>query len=170
MGALTMPRLTPQKLDGNYLNTEAIGMASGAVLFTGALVQGKTIGTGSALRAVRGQQGTGLRVLGVFDNQPHLIPGPSVTSTLDGFPAVQFKRGTFKFNISTSDPVTLADLFTVVYVEDDQTIRKSWGGGYSAAGLLVAIDTYLDPTGPGAWVTLGDLSMNAPQPTGFVLP
>ena len=170
MGALTMPRLTPQKADSRYLNTESIGMASGAVLYVGGLIQGKTVGTGSALRAVRGQQGTGLRVLGVLDNQPNLLPAPSYSSTLDGYPVVQFKRGTFKFNISTTDPVALADLWTVVYVEDDQTIRKSWGGGYSAAGLLVGIDDYTSPTGPGAWVEIGDLSLNAPQPTGFVLP
>ncbi len=170
MGQLTMPRLTPQKLDDKYLNTESIGMASGAVLYVGGIIQGKTVGTGSALRAVRGQQGTGLRVLGVLDNQPHLLPLPSYQSVSDGFPQVQFKRGTFKFNISLTDPVTLADLWTVVYVEDDQTIRRSWGGGFSAAGELTGIDDYTSPTGPGAWVRLGDLSMNAPQPTGFVLP
>lgn len=170
MGALTQPRLTPHQLDAFYPQTGSVGMASGATVFVGGLMVGKTVGTGSALRGVPGQIGTGLRVLGVVGNQKNLIPGPSYTSVSDGSPSLEFDRGAFKFDIDSTDPVTLADLYNLVYITDDHTICRSWVGGKSAAGILVGIDDFTDPNGAGAWVEIAQLPTSAPNPTGIFLP
>lgn len=169
---LTQPRFTPQRMDSGYMNTEVVAMASGATLFVGALVCLQNVGTGSSARAVRGQVATGLRAIGIMDNQPHLIPKGSYTSTQDGFPKVQIRKGCFKLDISSSDPVTEQDLYKAVYVLDDHTIAKTSGGNArSLAGVLQKIDNSTDPTGAGAWVDVGALpSSGFPLPTGLGLP
>ncbi len=172
MGALTQARLTPQWDDGSYPNRFTAKMASGATIFVGSLVVGANVGTGSSMRAVPGRVGTGLRALGIMDDQPHLIPAPSYTSTLDGIPTIQIRRGCFKLDIDPSDPVTEQDLGRLVYITSDHEIAKTPGGnGRSIAGVLRQIDYAGDPTGPGAWVDIGTLpTTGAPLPTGLSLP
>lgn len=172
MGALTMARLTPQRLDGDYMNTERMGMASGVQLFVGAIVCAQGVGTGGSARAVQGKTATGLRAIGIMDQQPHLIPAASFTSTTDGIPVVQIRRGTFKVDIDPLDPVTEANLYQICYLTSDHEICKTTGGNAkSIAGRLVEIDYTTDPTGPGAWVEFGVLPTSGlPLPTGVGLP
>lgn len=172
MGALTMPRKTPQWGNGEYENRLPAKMASGATIFVGALVVGANIGTGSSVRAIPGRVGTGLRALGIMDDQPQLLPRGSYTSTEDGIPAIQIRQGTFKLDIDPSDPVTEADIGRAVYITSDHEIAKTPGGNArSIAGVLRSIDYAGDPTGPGAWVAIGTLPTTGfPLPTGVSLP
>lgn len=172
MGALTMARFTPQLGDARQQNLAVANMASGARIFMGALVVGATVGTGSSMRAIPGRQGTGLRVLGVMDNQSQLIPGSVVVSETDGYPQIQLRQGTFKFDNDPNDPVTEQDLFKICYVASDHEVSKtSNGNARSFAGVVKKIDNSSDPTGPGVWVTLGELPTSGfPLPTGLGLP
>lgn len=173
MGALTMPRLTPQLGDARFQNLAVANMASGATIFVGALVVGQNIGTGSSMRAKPGFQGTGLRVLGVMDgSQQTLLPGASYSSIQDGIPQIQLRQGTFKFDNDPNDPLTEQDLFKVCYIASDHEVSKtSNGNARSFAGVVKKIDGVSDPTGPGVWVTLGELPTSGfPLPTGLGLP
>jgi hypothetical protein len=172
MGALTMPRKTPQWADGMFPNEMTAKMASGATIFVGALVVGQNVGTGSSMRAKGGLVATGLRALGIMDSQPHLLPLASYTSTQDGIPAIQIRRGTFKLDIDPNDPVTEQDIGRAVYIASDHEISKTPGGNArSICGTLMQIDYAGDPTGPGAWVAIGVLPTTGfPLPTGVSLP
>lgn len=167
---LTMPRITPQRLDGRYPNLLALGLASGATVYLGGLVCAQNVGTGSSARLVPGKQATGLRALGILDNQPQGLPAQSYTSTTDGQPVLQVKEGCFKFDNSSTDPVTPQSIGYLCYVQDDKTVKASWSGGYSVAGKVIAIDDSTSPTGPGVWVEIGALTTSAPNPTGLFLP
>lgn len=164
MSALTMARLTPQRLDGQFTTKEVVPLASGATVFIGGLV---AVASGYG---VKGQTATGLRVAGILGNQNNGLPAPSITSTIQGYPKIEVLRGTFKLDIDPLDPVTQADLMKGVYMTDDQTICKNPSGGKSYCGVLVGIDDSTDPTGAGAWVTIGMLPTVAPAPTGLFLP
>lgn len=165
MSVLTMARITPQRLDGQFPTLQTVPLASGATVFVGGLVCMRN----SDGLAVRAATATGLRAVGILDNQPAGIPAPSITTTVSGV-VVRVKTGCFKFNNDPLDPIANAQLLLGCYITDDQTVCKTPSGGKSYAGRIVAIDDSTDPTGAGVWVEVGTLPTSAPAPTGLFLP
>lgn len=81
--------------------------------------------------------GVGLICLGIWDNSASNVGG------LDGdvLALVRRKKQFLLANFAT-DPVTQASLGDVVYVEDNQTVRKTDGtGSRSIAGRFMGFDT-----------------------------
>jgi hypothetical protein len=154
--ALSTARVTQQRLDGSFNNLVVVGEKTSTTLYVGGIVCVDSTGY-----AVPGSSTTGLRVVGILGNQPALLPAPSYTNSgASGSVQLEVRQGTFKLNISSGDPVTVANMFNTVYIEDDQTICAT-GSGKSAAGVMVGLDGAESPTGPGVWVTLGQLATTA---------
>lgn len=57
----------------------------------------------------------------------------------DGDAVIRVSRGTFVFENSTSGKITAADVLSLCYMEDDQTVTKT-GTGASVAGLVIRVD------------------------------
>lgn len=143
MAALTFSRNTIERA-GQFL--EAIPLAASVKIFVGALVAVNA--SGNALPAA---DTAGLKVLGRCEG----MPGPGITG-LDadnssgnaGDISVNIKRGVFKFDNSTGNAVTAAQVGKVCYVEDDHTINKDGGTNKVKAGRVIG----LDDAGTSVWV------------------
>lgn len=103
---------------------------------------GKIAVIGTDGYARKGSADTGLRYAGMFletvDNSTGLAAEKSARVRSDR--QLQWRN-------SPGDPVTVADLWTPVYIEDDHTVSKTDGGGTrSMAGILVGVE------GSGVWV------------------
>ncbi|WP_437759492.1 hypothetical protein [Sorangium sp. So ce1389] len=68
---------------------------------------------------------------------------PVTNSGADGSKLVLVHPGVFPFaNSSAGDQITVADLYKVCYLVDDQTVAKTSGSGSrSIAGIVIAIDS-----------------------------
>lgn len=62
---------------------------------------------------------------------------------------VDVRMGVFRWDNLGADAVARADIGADVYVEDDQTIRKTQTGNATKAGRLLNVDAH------GAWVATG---------------
>lgn len=151
MAALTKARQTPQKLDGTFVTLVDGGVKTSTTLFVGGIVCADSTGYFVPASAT-----TGLVAVGVLTSgQPFGIPGVSVTNSgASGALVVNVAPGVYKFDIDGSDPVTIANNMTTVYLTDDHTICAT-ATGKSAAGQMVGIDDATSPTGAGVWVSIG---------------
>jgi hypothetical protein len=125
---------------------EALPVASGEKLYVGALSAADANG-----KIVPAADAASLTVLGRCEGQP----GPGLTGQDadntdggDGDLTVNIKRGTFKFDNSSGDAVTGAEIGKACYVEDDATVNKTGGTNHIKAGLVVG----LDDDGDSVWV------------------
>lgn len=57
---------------------------------------------------------------------------------------IPVERGCFYYANSSGDPLTIADRFSYCYIEDDQTVSRTSGGGtQSIAGIVLDVDASL---------------------------
>lgn len=135
MAALTTARTTPQR-EGVI---HARKVAATRKIYEGALVCLSATGfaTPGAVATTLTADGIALTTV---DN----------TSGADGDQIVETKKGTFRFENSTStDAITIADIGKVAYVVDDQTVAKTNGTNTrSAAGTIMDVDAQ------GVWVKI----------------
>lgn len=138
MTALTQNRNTPNR--GNAHRN--LPLAAGAVVFAGAMVAMDASGF-----VAPGSTATGLTVVGVATHYQDNTTGD------DGDQHVDLQRGLFAFANSTgADEITRADIGTLCYLVDDQTVAKTDGSASrSPAGIVDDVDTFgvwllIDPT------------------------
>lgn len=151
--ALTTRRTTPQRATSLINDSLPCKANAGSVFFIGALVAFDASGY-----LVPGATAATLTAAGVFGNQPNRVPAVSYTAASpDGTDTFVVKRGTFKFNNSGSDPVTVASMNKVCYIVDDETVSANNAGGntQSVAGIVRGVDDETSETGAGVWVEVG---------------
>lgn len=138
MVALSGDRLVRRKLgEGRW----SFPVKAGAVIFSGALVVMDGAVAAPARTAV------GLRTVGVA------VDRVDNTGSADGARTVEVERdAVFCFaNSASTDALTRADINSVAYIVDDQTVAKTSGGNTrSAAGRVVDVDA------DGVWVYVGE--------------
>ncbi|WP_457647372.1 hypothetical protein [Profundibacter sp.] len=134
MAALTEDRNTPQSMGDNRVGP----VAASAQIFAGALLMRNAAGY-----LVNGQTATGAHGVG----RAHAAADNSAGA--DGDVTVRFDPGVFRYENSPppTDQITVADIGSVAWIVDDQTVAKTNGGGTrSAAGLIEDVDAL------GVWV------------------
>jgi hypothetical protein len=153
MGALANSRNTPERA-GQIL--EGIPAAASVIIYVGALVA--VDASGNALPAA---DTAGLKVIGRCEG----MPGPGITgldvnnaSGSAGDVKVNIKRGVFKFDNSTGNAVTAAQIGKACYVEDDHTVNKDGGTNHIKAGRVIG----LDDAGTSVWVDTASAGFSLP--------
>lgn len=137
MAALTAGKLTPRR-EGDYIED---GVAAATTLYAGAMVMRDTSGD-----LIEGQTATGLVGVGVADELADNGSGSA------GDINARVRRGTFRFdNSASSDEITAAEIGTLCYAVDDQTVAKTDGSGTrSPAGTVSEVDSN------GVWVLMDE--------------
>lgn len=145
MAGLTQNRNTSRRDD----RKNVYPLAAGVTIYLGSIVCLNSSGY-----AVPGQTATGLKAVGVAlraytPGGPGIVGDPAVnTGGAAGAVLVEVERTTGKFDSSTTDPITIANIGTPCFVVDDHTVSATDGSStQSVAGRVVAID----PDG-GIWV------------------
>ena len=135
MAALSANRNTPKYGSGGARYKLPHG--SGVTLYRGALVViDQTAGT----------------VMPGTTSTTKTAAGRAETSTADDSAYVEFTRGTFLFDNSTStDAITNAQYGQSVYIVDDHTVAKTSG---SSTRSIAGICRGLDPVSGGVWVEI----------------
>lgn len=123
MAALTNVRDTSE-LGGKYI---ALPVKGATTIYQGAIVAVDANGY-----AIPGKKAASLKAAA----GPRR---PSRTRGGDGDAVIRVSRGTFVFENSTSGKITAADVLSLCYMEDDQTVTKT-GTGASVAGLVIRVD------------------------------
>ena len=123
MAALTNVRDTSE-LGGKYI---ALPVKGATTIYQGAIVAVDANGY-----AIPGKKATGLKAAGRAEETVENKGG-------DGDAVIRVSRGTFVFENSTSGEITAADVLSLCYMEDDQTVTKT-GTGASVAGLVIRVD------------------------------
>ncbi|GAB1388987.1 hypothetical protein MASR1M6_11680 [Rubrivivax sp.] len=133
MAALTADRLTPRR-DGKRVS---LPVAASTRLFAGSLVCLNATGY-----ATKGAISTTLKAVGVA------VEAADNSGGANGAINVEVERGTWRFgNSSGGDLIALADVGSVCYVVDDQTVAKTHNGNTrSVAGTVRDVDA------AGVWV------------------
>ena len=137
MAALTIERET-QKMSGDAINPAKyrMKMKASVKIFAGALV---CIDAGFVKPAVAA---SGLIALGkamqTVDN----------TNGLNGALSIDVEPGSFKWFAKSGDAPAQADVGTLCYMSDDQTVRMT-STGASVAGYILQVDP------DGVWVQTG---------------
>lgn len=128
MTALIADRNTP-RLEGDF---KLLPMAAAAKIFLGAIVMRDASGN-----AVKGQTALGLYGAGVAIEQIDNSAGNA------GDKSIRVREGIFRFaNSASTDQITNADIGTLCYAVDDQTVAKTAGSGTrSVAGIVMNVDT-----------------------------
>lgn len=141
MAALTKDRATPQSL-GDFRNGP---VAASATLFAGALLMRNAAGYLLAGATATGMVGVG-RVEALVDN----------SGGADGDLNADYRPGYFRFgNSAAADEITIADIGSLAYIVDDQTVAKTDGGSTrSPAGIVDNVDTQ------GVWVRFDEALTN----------
>lgn len=158
MAGLTTPRITPQKLDGDFgTKLGPIGVAASQTLYVGAVVC-----TNPSGHVVPGSTGASLICQGVFGNQPNLVPaGSLVSSSVAGTTVVEIDRGTFFLDNDASAPLSAADIGHACMLNDDHTVSKLslTNASRCIAGTVVGVNATgtSEPIGLGVWVKLGSV-------------
>ncbi len=97
---------------------------------------GKMVAVNSAGYAIEGADAAGARVLGVADHRVDNSAGA------DGAKTVRVRSGkVFKFKNSATNAVDQADLGTLVFVEDDETVADDPGTNGIVAGRCVGLES-----------------------------
>ncbi len=130
MAALTEARDTPKR-NGALLS---VPVKAATRVFQGSLV------VADAGLAAPGRAAAGLVALG----RAQATADNSVGAA--GAVRVEIERGVFRFDNSSADAVTQAELMKDCFIADDQTVQKTGGASVSKAGKVVAVD------GDGVWV------------------
>lgn len=133
MAALTADRLTPRR-DGKRVS---LPVAASTRLFAGSLVCLNATGY-----ATKGAISATLKAVGVA------VEAADNSGGANGAINVEVERGTWRFgNSSGGDLIALADVGSVCYVVDDQTVAKTHNGNTrSVAGTVRDVDA------AGVWV------------------
>lgn len=133
MAALTADRLTPRR-DGKRVS---LPVAASTRLYAGSLVCLNATGY-----ATKGAISTTLKAVGVA------VEAADNSGGANGAINVEVERGTWRFgNSSGGDLIALADVGSVCYVVDDQTVAKTHNGNTrSVAGTVRDVDA------AGVWV------------------
>jgi len=132
--ALTKDRNTAARADDLY----GYPVAADAVIHAGAL---------AVLDAGYAKPGTGATGLLAAGRAEEAVDN---TGGANGDRTVRVRRGVFRFANSAGDPVVQADIGSVCFIEDDETVAKtSNSGALSAAGVIREIDS------AGVWVSVG---------------
>jgi hypothetical protein len=166
MAALTTPRETPQKLDGDYgTKLGPIVVETSTTLYIGGVVC-----TNPSGKAVPGSTGASLICQGVLGNQPNVVPAGSVVSASTGSgTVVEIDRGTFFLDNDPNAPITAADIGHACLLNDDHTVSRLSPANASRciAGTVVGVNATgtSEPIGLGVWVKLG--TVQPFQGTGF---
>lgn len=124
----------PRKRSGTeVLNAylPAVPMLNAVHLYAGSMVS-----VGAAGQAKPAASGD-VRVIGVSEEEVDNSTGAAAAIS-----AYEIRRGAFWFANKTGDLVVQGDLGADCYVEDDNTVRHTAGGGI-AAGKVLGIDTTL---------------------------
>lgn len=133
-----MPLSAPRATMRREPRSRSLPMKNGVVIFTGGIVV-NDVGKAAPGRTAVGLIAMGIAIAG-YDNQ---------TGALDDTP-VESEAGCFGFNNSVGDPVTAAHQGKTVYIEDDETIAATDGGGTrSPAGICFELE------GDRVWVNIG---------------
>lgn len=123
MAALTNVRDTSE-LGGKYI---ALPVKDATTIYQGAIVAVDANGY-----AIPGKKAASLKAAGRAEETVENKGG-------DGDAVIRVSRGTFVFENSTSGKITAADVLSLCYMEDDQTVTKT-GTGASVAGLVIRVD------------------------------
>lgn len=134
--ALSADRDTPKR-EGQIFG---VPMATGAKGYAGGIACLNAAGYG-----VPGSTATTLKAVGRFNAQVDNTLGQNGDLTAD------VERGVFRFkNSADADLITVAEVGTVAYLVDDETVAKTSGTNTrSRAGFIVDVDSL------GVWVLLG---------------
>lgn len=123
MAALTNVRDTSE-LGGKYI---ALPVKGATTIYQGAIVAVDANGY-----AIPGKKAASLKAAGRAEETVENKGG-------DGDAVIRVSRGTFVFENSASGKITAADVLSLCYMEDDQTVTKT-GTGASVAGLVIRVD------------------------------
>lgn len=118
-----------------------------------ALVYAGSIGViNSSGYLTKGSTATGLKCVGRISRQVDNSAGSA------GDVRGEVENGVFQWgNSAAADAITLAEVGTVCYIVDDQTVAKTSGGGTrSPAGIIEDVDS------GGVWVRMGQDALVAP--------
>jgi hypothetical protein len=135
MSALANSRDTIERF-GQFV--EAVPVAAAVIVYAGALAAIDASGNANPASDT-----AGLRVLGRCEGQPGPgIVGLDADNSLGAAGAItaNIKKGVFKFDNSTGNAVTAAQIGRLAYVEDDHTINKDGGANKIEAGLVIGLD------------------------------
>ena len=142
MAPLTKDRNTPR-----HQGDKRVGLlAAATTLFAGALVMRDAAGY-----LVEGQTATGL--VGVGRSEARVDNADGAAGDL----SAEYLPGVFAFaNSASTDEITIADIGSVCFAVDDQTVAKTNGTSTrSPAGIVEAVDAQ------GVWVRLDEALTNA---------
>ena len=123
MAALTNVRDTSE-LGGKYIALPVKGATT--------IYQGSIVAVDANGYAIPGKKAASLKAAGRAEETVENKGG-------DGDAVIRVSRGTFVFENSTSGKITAADVLSLCYMEDDQTVTKT-GTGASVAGLVIRVD------------------------------
>lgn len=142
MTALTRDRNTP-RLTGDLRSG---ALAAAALIYAGALVMRDAAGN-----LVQGKTATGLVGVGRAEARANNSSGSAGDVTLT------YRPGIYRFaNSASTDAITQAEIGSLCYAVDDQTVAKTDGSSArSAAGLVEDVDA------EGVWVRLDEALTNA---------
>lgn len=121
----------------------AVPAAAGADIYAGAIVAADASG-----HAAPGKSAPGLTYLGRAETRADNSGGAN-----GGKQALVRRGRAFFWNNSAVDALTQADVGRLCYIEDDETVaRTSGGGARSAAGVVLGVQSAADSGGAGVWV------------------
>ncbi len=155
MSALANSRNTPERA-GQII--EGLPLAAAAIVYIGALAAVDAAGNLNPAADT-----AGLKVLGRCEGKT----GPGITGLdadntggIAGAIIANVKRGVFKFDNSTGNAITAAQIGKSCYVEDDHTVNKDGGTNKVKAGRVIG----LDDSAASVWV---DTTAAAGLPISF---
>jgi hypothetical protein len=166
MAALTTPRATPQKLDGQYgTKVGPVDVAASTTLYLGGVVCMDASGN-----AVPGSTGASLICMGVLTNQANQVPAGSVVNNGSaGAVKIEIDQGTFFLDNDPNAPLTKADIGHAALLNDDHTVSRLSPANASRciAGTVVGVNATgtSEPVGIGVWVRIP--AVQPFQGTGF---
>lgn len=131
MVALTENRSTPQKAAGDRAGV----LGANQTIFQGAILMRNASG-----HLIEGATATGSFGVGRAE--------VAASSTTAGVTSISFREGIFRYaNSAAGDLIATADIGTVCYIVDDQTVAKTSGTSTrSPAGIVEDVDAQ------GVWV------------------
>ena len=166
MAGLTTPRITPQKLDGQFgTKVGPVPVAASTTLYLGGVVCMDASGN-----VVPGSTGASLICMGVLTNQPNQVPAGSVVNNGSaGAIQVEVDQGVFFLDNDVNAPLTKADVGHACVLIDDHSVSRITPAQVSRciAGTVVGVNATgtSEPVGIGVWVRIP--AVQPFQGTGF---